>query len=266
MRKVFFTLGAIVLVSVGAAFYFIAYRMDSVIESRIERAASVALGSAVEVGGVHTDLRKGTLTIDEISVANPPGFESPYAVRLNALEAAVDYDGLEIRQVEIEDPEFIIEEIGGETNFDRMLQALDAGRGPVSGGSDESSPGAGSPGEGSKPEPVIVVRHFRINDTRAVFDSRSLGTVGDVKIDAIEMNDLRGTPSELAEEIGREVLDELSSEAAQELLKGQAKRQLKKMGGSVSGALRGLLGGDEEDSSDEDGTEDGIEDDGGTRD
>jgi len=90
MRKVFFTLGAIVLVAVGAAFYFIAYRMDSVIESRIERAATVALGSAVEVGGVHTDLRKGTLTVDEISVANPPGFKNPYAVQLNGLEAAVD--------------------------------------------------------------------------------------------------------------------------------------------------------------------------------
>jgi hypothetical protein len=240
MRKVFFTLGAIVLVAVGAAFYFIAYRMDSVIESRIERAATVALGSAVEVGGVHTDLRKGTLTVDEISVANPPGFKNAYAVQLNGLEAAVDYKGLEIRHVVVEDPEFIIEEVGGETNFEQMLKALDAGKGPVTGGTDESASGAGR-----KAEPVIVVRQLRINESRAVFDSASLDKIGDVKVDAIEMNDLRGTPSELAEQIGREVLDELSSEAARELLKGQTKRQLKKMGGSVSGALRGILGGEE---------------------
>lgn len=254
MRKVFFTLGAIVLVAVGAAFYFIAYRMDSVIESRIERAATLALGSTVEVRGVHTHLRDGTLTVDEISVANPPGFDSPYAARLNGVEAAVDYDGLEIKHVVIQNPEFIIQEIGGETNFDQMLKALDDNIGPASGGNDETNPGEADPSRGGRPEPVIVVRNFRIDETHAVLDSRSLDQVSDVKVDAIEMNELRGTPSQLARQIGREVLDELSSAAARELLKEQARKQLKKMSGSVSDALRGLMGDDDEtDQNDEDG-------------
>jgi len=233
MRKVFFTFGVIVLVAVGAAWYFIAFRLDTVLESRIERSASIALGTAVEVGGVHTSLRDGTLKVDKISVANPPGFENPYAVRLNQVEAAVDYQGLEVKRIVIENPEFIMEELNGQTNFGQMLKSLEAG--------EETEPGASD-----SEEPVIVIRHFRINETRAAFESASLDVYTDVKVDAIELNNLRGTPSELAEQIGREVLGELSSEAATELLKAQAQKKLQKMTDKVSDSVRGLLGGDDD--------------------
>ncbi len=127
MRRVFFTLGALMLVAAAAAVYFIIFRLDSVVETRIEKAATMAFGSRVEVGGVRTNLRDGTLTVDQISVANPPGFENPYAVRLNTVQAAVDYQGLEIKRVEIKNPEFYVEERDGKINFDLMLQALDSG-------------------------------------------------------------------------------------------------------------------------------------------
>jgi hypothetical protein len=241
MKKVFLTLGLIVLVAVAAAWYFIAFQLDSVVETQIERAATLSLGSRVEVGGVRTNLRDGTLSIAEISVANPPGFENPYAIRLNSVEAAVDYSGMEIKRLVVEKPEFLVEEIGGKTNISEMLAALEAGK--PAGGAD-----AGGTGDGSaqKVEPVITIRHFRVDETRAAFESRSLDRYTDIKVDAIEMTDLKGTPTELAQQIGRKVLGELSSEAATEVLKAQAKKQLDKMGGSISSTLGGLLGGDDD--------------------
>jgi len=197
------------LVAAAAAIYFITFQLDSVVETQIERAASIAIGSAVEVGGVKTNLRDGTLSVERISVANPPGYENPYAVRLNDLEAAVDYEGLEIKRVVIDNPEFIVEERDGKTNFSQILEALESGTGPKTGG------GAGE-------EPVIVIQHFRINETQAAFESRSLDRYSDIKLDAIELNNLRGTPSELAALIAKEVVGELSSEAETEMLKGQA--------------------------------------------
>jgi len=253
MRKVFFTLGAIVVLAAGAALYFITFRFDSVLESRIERAATTAMGSHVEVHGVKTSLRKGTLTVEEISVANPPGFENPYAARFNGLEAAVDYQQREIKRLVIDHPEFIIEEANGETNFGQILRALEAGDGSGTSaageGVEEGSQTGAEDGAGGG-EPVIVVRHFRINGALAAFESRSLERYSDVEVDAIELHDLRGTPSELAEEIARVVVAEISSEAATEMLKAKATKEFKDTSELVDRKFRELLGSDDDDETD----------------
>jgi hypothetical protein len=269
MRKLFLTLGAIVLVAIAGALYFINYRLDGVVETQIEKAATMALGTAVEVGGVQTNLRDGTLKIAEISVANPPGFDNQFAVRLHDVDAAVDYSAREIKHVVIENPEFIIEERDGSTNFEQILQALEAGNetspGTTTGG---GAGGNGEQGSGARRnEPVISIKHFRIDETRAVFESRSLDRYTDVEVDAIEMDNLRGTPTELADQIAREVIGELSSEAATEVLKAQAKKQLKGVEGKAGDILRGLLGGGKDGKDDNGSNDDGGEDaekDGGT--
>lgn len=222
MRKLFATLGLIMLVGAGLAWYFVNVRMDSMIESRLERAATASLGNHVEVGGVETDLRKGTLTVREISVANPPGYKNPYAMRFNGVEASVDYDRLEIRRVVIDKPEFLIEELGGTTNFQQMLDALEAGESVI------------PPADPAKPEQEITIRQFRIDGARAGFDSEALDRYTDLNVEAIEMNDLKGTPTELANEIGRKVLKELSSEAAMALLEAQARKKADDLGSKVS--------------------------------
>ena len=236
MRRTFITLGAIFLLVAVAALYFINFRLDSVVESRIEQAASMAFGSRVEVGGVKTNLRDGTLTVEHISVANPPGFENPYAVRLNAVQAAVDYEGLNIKRVEIENPEFYVEEHGGKTNFEQMLQSLDSGAARPSGAAQGN-------------EPVIVIRHLRIDETRAAFESHTFDQYTDMQVDAIEMNNLRGTPTELAGQIAREVVKELSSEAASEMFKAKARKQLDDVQKKLNDKMQDLMGRDSDEES-----------------
>jgi hypothetical protein len=94
-----------------------------------------------------------------------------------------------------------------------------------------------------------VIRHFRIDQTRAVFESHSFDRFTDVEVDAIEMHNLRGTPTQLAEQITREVVGELSSEANSALLKAEARKKLGDVEEKVSSKLRDLLGEDD----DEDG-------------
>lgn len=239
MRKVFYTLGLVALIGAGLAWYFVNIRLDTMVESRLERAATMALGSHVEVGGVETDLRKGTLRIREVFVANPPGYENAHAMRFNGIEAAVDYKNLEIKRVVIDQPEFIIEELGGTTNFQQMLDMLESG---------EIVAPAGDP---AKPEPEIVIRHFRIDKARAAFESKSLDRYTDLNVDAIELNNLKGTPSELAEQIGKVVLKELSSEAAMALLEAQARKKAGDFGDKVSGALNSIFKQDDEETTEE---------------
>lgn len=234
MRKLFMIMGLIVLVGAGFAWYFVNVRMDSMIENRLEQAATASLGSHVEVAGVETDLRNGTLKVREILVANPPGYKNPYAMRFNGVEAAVDYDNLEIRRVVIDQPEFLIEELGGTTNIQQMLDALEAGESVI--------PAADS----SRPEPEIVIRHFRIEQARAGFESGTLDRYTDLKVNSIEMHDLKGTPTELANQIGKEVLEELKSEAAMALLEAQARKKAGDLGDKLSDSLGNIFGNEDE--------------------
>lgn len=232
MKKFLVILVAILLIAGGGVWYFVSFRLDGMIEQQIEEIGSRSFGSRVSVGAVKTDIRNGSLQISGITVANPPGFRNPNAFSLNNIEAAVDYASRDIRRLVIERPEIVIEEMGGETNFSKMLEELES----------QDSGSADSGGD----EPVIFVRHFRMNESRAAFESKSLDRYTDVEVDAVELKDIRGTPTEVAKVIAAEVLNEILSEAATELLKAQARKQFEDVEEKVSDKLRGILGGDED--------------------
>lgn len=232
MKKFLLILMVILLVAGGGVWYFVSFRLDGMIEQRIEEIGSRSFGSRVSVGAVKTDIRGGSLQISEITVANPPGFSNPNAFSLNNIEAAVDYASRDIRRVVIERPEIVIEEMGGETNFSKLLQELES----------QDSGSADSSGE----EPVIFIRYFRMNESRAAFESKSLDRYTDLEVEAVELSDIRGTPTEVAKVIAAEVLNEVVSEAATELLKAQARKQFEDVEEKVSDKLRGILGGDDD--------------------
>lgn len=216
MKKALAVLVVILLLVGGGTWYFATFHMDSMIEKKIETAASISLGSRVSVGEVKTDIKGGSLTISEVTVANPPGFKNQNAFVLNGIEAAVDYANFDIKRLVIDKPEIIVEELGGETNFTRMLAGLE-----------KSSPGSQpAPSADGKPEPVITIRHFRMNESRAAFESESLDRYTDLKVDAVELNNIKGTPTEVANIIAAEIVSEISKEAAVELLKAKASEKI----------------------------------------
>jgi len=214
MKKLITILLVLLLVVGGAAWYFVTYHMDSMIESQIESAGSTSLGTRVSVGNITTSIREGSLAISEITIANPPGFNNKNAFILSGIEAAVDYESLEIKRLIINDPEIVIEEKGGETNFSRMQAELEKM-------SSDPAPAA----EGKK-EPVIVIRHFRMNESRAAFESESMNRYSDLKIGAVELNNIKGTPSEVANVIATEIVGKISQAAAVELLKAKASEKI----------------------------------------
>ncbi|MGD2129915.1 MAG: hypothetical protein PVJ33_05495 [Lysobacterales bacterium] len=242
MKKALIVILVLLLVAGGGVWYFVSFRLDGLIQQRIEQAGTASLGNRVSVGSVKTNIRDGSLSISHITVANPPGFDNPNAFSLDNIEAAVDYGNLEVKRIVIDKPEIVIEEAGGETNFSKMLQELE---------STESSPPTG------KPEPEIVIRHFRMNESRAAFESKSLGRYSDVKVDSIELNDIRGTPNEVARQIASKVLSQVASDAATEVLKAQARKKFGEVEDKVGSKLKDLLGGDEESTDSGDQKPDG---------
>ena len=210
------TILLVLLLVVGGIWYFVSFRMDSMIASNIETRASASLGTQVTVGTVSTDIKGGKLTISNVTIANPPGFRNENAFSLNDIEAAIDYSNYDIKHVVIDNPEIVIEELGGETNFSRMKAGIE------NQGSDAES----EPAAGGKEEPIIVIHHFRMNESRGSFESESLDMYSNLEIDAIELSNIKGTPSEVTEVIAKKIINEIAREAAIELLKAKASEKI----------------------------------------
>ena len=225
MKKAITILLVLLLVVGGGIWYFVTFRMDSMIASNIETGASASLGTQVTVGTVKTDIKGGSLTISNITIANPPGFKNKNAFSLNDIEAAIDYSNYDIKRVVIDKPDIVIEEMGGETNFSRMLAGIEK-----QGSEPEAEPGS-DPAADGKEEPIIVIHHFRMNESRASFESESLDKYSNLEIDAIELSNIKGTPTEVSKVITRKIINEITKEAAVELLKAKASEKI----GSIFG-------------------------------
>lgn len=213
MKKLLIVVLAVILAAGLFAWYFVSFRLDGVIKTQIEKVGGQTLGTSVSVGSLSTDIKNGSLTISDIIVANPPGYNNANAFTLRGIEAAVDYQNFDVKRIIIEQPEIVIEERNGETNFTELLSGL------------ERSPGPEEPA-GDKPPPALVIHHFRMNESRAAFESKSFDRYTDLEIDAIEVKNVRGTPAEVTEVIAREVVEQIVSEAAKELLKAKASEKI----------------------------------------
>ena len=222
MKKAIAILLVLLLVVGGGVWYFVSFRMDSMVASNIESRASASLGTQVTVGTVKTDIKGGSLTISNITIANPPGFRNKNAFSLNDIEAAIDYSNYDIKRLVIDNPEIVIEELGGETNFSRIKAGIES-QGAESESESESE---SDPAADGKEEPIFVIHHFRMNDSRASFESESLDQYSNLKIDAIELSNIKGTPSELSKIIFNKIINEVAKEAAIELLKAKASEKI----------------------------------------
>jgi len=224
MKKGLGILLVLALVAGGAAWYFVAFKMDATIEKTIETYASASLGTQVSVGGVKSDIKGGSLSISNITIANPPGFKNKNAFSLNDIEAAIDYANFDIKRIVINNPEIVVEELGGKTNFDQIMAALNSAE-----PSPEPEPESESDSEGEtegKEEAIYVIRHFRMNESRASFESESLDRYSDLKVDAIELSNVKGTRKEVGRIIASKIVSEITKEAATELLKAKASEKI----------------------------------------
>jgi hypothetical protein len=216
MKKALILLVGLVVLVGGAAWYFVAFKMDATIEKTIEKHASASLGTQVSVGSVKSDIKAGSLSISNITIANPPGYKNKNAFSLNDIEAAVDYANFDIKRIVINNPEIVIEEKGGKTNFDQILAAISQ-----DGSSSEADAEPDQAAEAEE-EQIYVIRNFRMNESRASFESESFDRYSNLEVDAIEIRDIKGTRSEVSKIIASEVISEITKEAATEILKAKA--------------------------------------------
>lgn len=233
MKKLIVTVVIVVVIGAGiAGWWYMFHRFDRLLEDEVQRAASEAFGTTVTVGDVDLDLIHGAVRIDDLAIGNPPGFERENAVVFGSIEAAMDYQTAEVTRVVLDGAKIYIEERGGETNIQRLKDALQ---------SRISHEVRAEPDS----QEQITIHNFLMRSTTATFESESLQRLTEVKIDQIELRDLEGTPDEVAEQIATVVIEEIAEEAGMAMLEASARKKLEDVGDQVGDKLKELLGDDD---------------------
>ena len=153
----------ILLLLVGGLVTYI----DRIAQAAVERGASTALGVTTTLGGVHIGFVSGKFSIENLAVANPPGFAKPQFLNLGRAElhlplrALLD-DPIIVPSIELRDIELTLERSGKRTNYGAILDNLDR-----LGSAEEPAPDAEPPSEGEEPARRFVIRELRVTDAPA---------------------------------------------------------------------------------------------------
>ena len=178
-------LAVVVLVVVGLGVLWLS--LDRIAKSAIERGATYALGVPTTVGDVNLGLLRGEVTIRELAVANPEGFQTPHLMRLGQVAVHVRpgsllEDTIEVREFTMDDLDLHLEQKVGSCNFSVVLANLKRfGSGEAKGELDK--------GEGKK----VAVNRVLLRNLVAHVQLLPVGgkaTTLTVQIPEIELNDV----------------------------------------------------------------------------
>lgn len=233
------TVGWIVLVVallVAAVVLWLRGNLDGLVQESIAAHGSAMLRARVGVGGVELHPQDGKGTIHDLSVANPVGFQTPYALKVGTIALDLDVASLtqevvHIRSLVIESPDVIYEQGTGTTNLDAIQKNIAAYLGPAQ-------------NKSGKISKRLVVDELRIRSARAQASASIMqGKTVAVPLPDITLRDLGKAQGGIPPaELGREVVQALK----QSLAAGVRFDSLGQSAGQVvdkaGDAVRNLLG------------------------
>ncbi len=237
---------ALLLVLGTGAFLF----FDSLVSTSIEKGATYATGVEARVGGVDASPFAGSLAIDDLSIANPPGFRPEPFVSLRSTRAAWENgtilsDSIHVREFVLDGVAVNLERTGGKTNYGAILDHVEK----------LSSGGGGSQPEAAGEPRSLKIDRLVIRDVETALHIEALGAARsfEVQVPEIVISDFdsSGSTAEIVAKLTRSVINALlesSLKAGQgvfpeDLLKdlgGQLQGIEKILGESTEGLLKDL--------------------------
>jgi hypothetical protein len=202
-----------VAVATAVALRYGARRIDGVVATLVERHGSALTGTDVEVDGVDVALTAGRAALAGITIDNPQGYETDYAVRIDRADVALDVSSLPgdvpvIEELTLDGALIHAEQRDAATNLTDIQRHATAA--PA-----EPSPPAGEPGR-------IVIERFRLTNARVQLVSEHLSepeelVLRDVVVEGIGSGSGGVTYSEAAEAMLAPVLAAARNAASERL-------------------------------------------------
>jgi hypothetical protein len=205
-------LGVLVLgvVLIGGGIFYVINNLDALVKQGIETAGTEAVGSAVTVGGVSIDLRGGSATITDFAVANPRGFSGESLMSFDELSVALDLANISseliaINSIVARNPRVHYETVEGGSNLQTVADRFS---------SDETT----EPASSSESNVRLQIGSVLIEDIEASMTTHLLQRSFESNLGDIRLQNLSGTPDEIAQSILEPVVRQLSRTAANALL------------------------------------------------
>ncbi len=231
--KLFGGLAAVVVIVGIIAGYLLVSNLDGIIKGVIEDVGTELTQTRVSLDGVKLDLSTGKGQINGLTIANPGGFSSDYAFRLEKVKVGLNLKSLTgpvivISEVSIDGAKLIAEQKGATTNLSELLKNVEES-------SSKTDPTPGQPQDSSDPTDIrLMMEKFAFINTKGTIITEKSGEkslkLPDVRRQNIGSKSAGLTPEQLANELLQAVirsvekavgnyLAELAKEAATEKLK-----------------------------------------------
>lgn len=237
-------LGAVVLIVlvVGVAVTLVVSQADRLVADAVQTYGSAATKTDVSVSGVDLALTEGTGTLSGLTIGNPEGYETDYAVRIDETELTLDLASLSsdvpvVSEMLLTGAHINAEQIGDATNLTDIQELM------------SSSDGSAQ----STSEGRIVIDRFRLANARVTLTSELLNEPEELMLEDVVVNGVgRGggaTYSEAAEAIltpilgaARTAVQARLRSAAGEAVRDEVREELdEKLEEEAGGRLRDLL-------------------------
>jgi hypothetical protein len=255
MKKILIGLVVIAVIVAGGLFY-IWSNLGSLIKTAVEEAGSEVTQVSVTLNKVDVDnLTDGQAAIRGLTVGNPSGFQTDFALKLGEVSVKVDpstvtSDVIVIKEVVIAAPEVTYEFGSGGSNIGTIQKNVEkaAGGASSSGGSGGSSSGGDSGG------PKLVIENVYVRDGKVNVSANFLkGQKTGASLPNIHLKDIGkeggknsgASPAEVAQKVIA-AISKAATGAVGNLNVGAIKDALgKELGGAAAGIKKSLeKGGD----------------------
>jgi uncharacterized protein YxeA len=129
MKKIFIVLLAVLLsILIGISFWFL-NNLDHLAKNAIIKYGSEMTEAKVNVSAVHIDIKDGAGNISKLTIGNPKGFKTAYAMDIKSFAIQIDplsltKDVVLIKKINIDSPNIIYEKNEVTTNFDALQKNI----------------------------------------------------------------------------------------------------------------------------------------------
>jgi hypothetical protein len=202
---------ALIGLATAVALRYGASRLDGTVAAAIERHGSALTGTRVDVDGVDLALRAGRVDVAGMTVGNPRGYDTDYAVRIGSAAVELDIGSLTgavpvIEELVLDGALINAEQRAAASNLTDIQQHATASSGGAP---------AGEPGR-------IVVERFRLRNARVLVTSEHLSEPEELPLREVVVENIGSatggaTYSQAAEAMLLPVLAAARSAAAERL-------------------------------------------------
>jgi len=163
----------VVLAVVGGAVWFASTQIDRLVASAVEDWGRATTGTQVDVGSVNIEATQGHGRLARLTIGNPPGYETPYALRIDDIDLTFDLGSLAsvpvVREVVLDGVHLNAEQRGDAMNLTDLQRTMSKG--------DASASSVPAEEQGK-----IIIDRFRLTHGRVTLTSELLHEPEDIEL------------------------------------------------------------------------------------